>query len=194
MQAKRESWEQYSKKLCELFFDDLVFIDESGININMVRRYGRALGGERVVDSTPVNTPVNTTVIAGITPSGPIACSAWQGGTTKARLSEWVENTLLPALKPGAIVLMDNLAAHHSKEVRALLNGAHIPVFYLPPYSPDTNPIELLWSKMKEALRKLRIRDADKLPEAVKEILTQDITPENCVNWFKKDGYEAPVA
>lgn len=133
----------------------------------MERRYGRAIGGKRVVDSAPVNTPVTTTVIAGITANGPVACATWQGGTTTERMKNWVQNTLLPALSPGSILLMDNLAAHHAKDVTALLRDAHVPVIYLPPYSPDTNPIELMWSKMKEALRKPRIREADKLPDAV---------------------------
>lgn len=195
VQEKRENYRVYLDQLCEYnFYNDLVFVDESGVNINMERRYGRAPGGERVVDYAPVNTPVTTTVISAITSDGPLAQATWQGGTTKARLIEWVKNTLIPSLRPGQIIIWDNLAAHHSKEVVSLLQQARIAVLYTPPYSPDLNPIEMMWSKMKEALRKLRIRIADDLPAAVKEILEHNITRENCVGWFRKDGYVQPAA
>ena len=121
IQEKRENYRVYLDQLCKHnIYNDLVFVDESSVNINMERCYGRTPGGERVVDYGPVNTPVLTTVISAITSDGPLAQATWQGGTTKARLIEWVKNTLIPSLRPGQIIIWDNLAAHHSKEVVSL--------------------------------------------------------------------------
>ena len=152
VQKKRKEWKACIPELCEKSFDKLVFIDESGININLTRRYGRAPGAERVVDSAPVNRPVATTVISGMTSQGPIAWDMWSGGTTKDRFIAYVKNELAPSLLPGSIVIMDNLSAHHAAEVREILEEHGIEVRYLPPYSPDLNPIEELWSKMKTIL------------------------------------------
>ena len=193
MREKRTNFTDYMVALTGSFTDDFVFIDESGININMERRYGRAPGSERVIDYAPVNTPVNTTVIAGMTTQGPVAWDTWQGGTTKERLLDWVQNTLLPALHTGQVVIWDNLRVHHSQEVLDLLRKARIPVLSIPPYSPDFNPIEMMWAKMKEILRKLRIRAVDTLQEAVRYILAHQIAPDNCRGWFRRDGYIAQV-
>ena len=170
-----------------------MFIDESGININFTRRYGRAPGAERVVDSAPVNRPVATTVISGMTSQGPIAWDMWSGGTTKDRFIAYVKNELAPSLLPGSIVIMDNLSAHHAAEVREILEEHGIEVRYLPPYSPDLNPIEELWSKMKTILRKWRIRVRDVLCAAADDIFQRMFSPEDCINWFRHDGYVHPA-
>lgn len=193
VQKKRKEWKACIPELCEESFDKLVFIDESGININLTRRYGRAIGEERVVDSAPVNRPVATTVISGMTSQGPIAWDMWSGGTTKDRFIAYVKNELAPSLSPGSIVIMDNLSAHHAAEVREILKEHGIEVRYLPPYSPDLNPIEELWSKMKTILRKWRIRVRDVLCAATDDILQRMISSEDCIDWFRHDGYVPPA-
>lgn len=182
---RRKAWKAGQPELA----GNLVFPDGSGVNINMARRYGRAVGRARVVDHAPVNTPTNTTVISAITVDGPRASATWEGGTTKARFLDWLENTLAPTLRPGDIVVMDNLAAHHSKGVAEILEKAGASVMYLPPYSPDLNPIEEMWSKMKTFLREARIRVLDRLAPAVGGILRDRISPADCRGWFGHDGY-----
>lgn len=166
-------------------------MDESGANTNMTPRYGRALGGARVTDSVPLNTPTSTTFISLITLNGAQAFGAWKGGTTKERLLEWTDHVLIPSMKPGQILIPDNLPVHHCREFREKLAAAQIPVLYLPPYSPDKNPIEMLWAKVKTKLRQLKIRDADELSDAVRKILEEDITSSDCAGWFDKAGYKS---
>lgn len=192
VQKKREDWAETTAELCRTSYDKLVFLDESGININMTRRYGRALGGERVVDSAPVNTPVSTTVVCAMTSEGPLAWDMWSGGTTKARFVEYVKNELAPNLAPGSILVMDNLSAHHSREVHDVLHERGIEVLYLPPYSPDLNPIEKLWSKMKTILREWRIRVRDVLLMAADGVLQYRISSKDCTGWFRLGGYVLP--
>lgn len=163
------------------------FLDESGVNINLALKYGRAMNGLRVRDSVPLNTPTNTTVIAAMSDHGVVAPSTWTGGTTKERFLNYLREDLGPALEPGDILVLDNLAAHRAKEVEEIMGEFGVTVLYLPPYSPDRNPIEMCWSKMKEILRKLRIRDPELLVTEVKDILTTQITPENCAAWFRAD-------
>ena len=136
--------------------NNLVFLDESGININMTRHYARSKTNERAVDSTPLNTPCNTTILSSIRLDGRTAHTVYQGGTTAGRFAEYLEDTLLPTLSKDDIIIMDNMRSHHAKAVRQLLDSSGIRYLYLPPYSPDLNPIEKMWSKIKANLRKGR--------------------------------------
>lgn len=165
-----------------------MFLDESGINTNLVRRYGRSVGKTRVVDSAPLNTPRTTTVLSAIRLDGPCACITYEGGTTKERFLGYLRETLLPVLREGDCVVMDNLRTHHCKDVEPLIRSAGAIPLYLPPYSPDLNPIEKLWSKMKAILRKRRIRVKDALPSAVHNALNM-VSPADCRAWFLCAGY-----
>ena len=129
--------------------DKLVFIDESGVNTDMTRHYGRAVGKERVVDNAPENTPINTTILSSIRLNGETAFTTYSGGTTGDRFVEYLEKILIPTLHEGDIVIMDNMRSHHIKKVTEVLQKAKIQSLYLPPYSPDYNPIEKMWSKLK---------------------------------------------
>lgn len=164
-----------------------MFLDESGVNTNLVRRYGRAPGKQRVVDSAPLNTPKTTTVLSAMRLDGPFACQTYEGGTTKTRFLDYLREILVPALRPGDLVVMDNLSAHHTKGVDDLLRSAGAIPLYLPPYSPDLNPIEKMWSKMKTILRKLRIRVPSRLPSAVHQALSA-VSPSDCNGWFRCAG------
>ena len=166
----------------------LVFLDESGVNVDMARRYGRGRGGRRVVDHAPLSKPKSTTILSSIRLDGELAFTTFQGGTTGARFLTYLKDILIPTLRPGDIVVMDNLRTHHIQAVAELLHDAGAQVLYLPPYSPDLNPIEKLWSKVKAVLRKLRVRTADALAAAIPFALGS-ISSQNCVGWFRCAGY-----
>ena len=185
MQAKREQWSGFAKKTQA---SHLVFLDESGVNINITRRYGRGKGGQRVVDHAPLNTPKSTTILSSIRLDGEMAFTTFQGGTTGDKFLTYLKDVLIPTLRPGDIVVMDNLRTHHIQAVGELLHGAGAEVLYLPPYSPDLNPIEKLWSKVKAILRKLRVRSLDALDDAIRSALNC-VSADDCAGWFRCAGY-----
>lgn len=168
--------------------EKLVFLDKSGINTNLVRRYGRSVGKARVVDHAPFSTQKSTTVLSAIRLDGQFACMAFEGGTTKEHFREYLETVLLPLIHKGDYVAMDNLRTHHCSFVEELIRAAGATPLYLPPYSPDLNPIKKMWSKMKSILRKWRIRVKEKLVPAVHEALRL-VTPSDCSGWFINAGY-----
>lgn len=185
MKEKRAEWEEFMSK-CDA--EHLIFLDESGVNTNMTRLYGRGIGKARVEDHTPLNTPKTTTVLSSIRLDGSRATVTYTGGTTGVKFVDYLKNTLIPALKPGDIVVMDNLRSHHVNAVQELFAGTEFHLAYLPPYSPDLNPIEKMWSKMKSILRKLKIRNLDKLPDAIMSALKQ-VTATDSQHWFASCGY-----
>ncbi len=168
--------------------NNLVFLDESGININMTRHYARSKTNERAVDSTPLNTPCNTTILSSIRLDGRTAHTVYQGGTTAGRFAEYLEDTLLPTLSKDDIIIMDNMRSHHAKAVRQLLDSSGIRYLYLPPYSPDLNPIEKMWSKIKAKLRKEKVRIASRLPDAVEKAFST-VNSTDCLGWFRSCNY-----
>jgi len=185
VQAKREQWSGFAKTVQA---SHLVFLDESGVNIDMARRYGRGKGGRRVVDHAPLNTPQSTTILSSVRLDGEVAFTIFQGGTTGDKFLTYLKDVLIPTLHPGDIVVMDNLRTHHIQAVGELLHGAGAEVLYLPPYSPDLNPIEKLWSKVKAILRKLRVRSPDALDDAIHFALNC-VSAADCVGWFCCTGY-----
>ena len=185
MQEKREEWKELIKEIPK---EKLVFLDESGVNTNLVRRYGRSVGKTRVVDHAPFSTPQNTTVLSAIRQDGQFACTTFDGGSTKERFQEYLETVLLPSIHEGDYVIMDNLRTHHCNFVGELIRAKGATPLYLPPYSPDLNPIEKMWSKMKSILRKWRIRLKDRLIPAIHQAL-DSITPSDCLGWFACSGY-----
>ena len=167
--------------------DKLVFLDESGVNTDLSRRYGRAIGGERSVDKVPLNTPVSTTILSSIRLSGETSYTIYSGGTTREKFLDYLKNTLIPTLHEGDIVVMDNMRTHHVKEVQTLLQKAGMKLLYLPAYSPDLNPIENMWSKIKAILRKLKIRLSLLLPQGIAHAFSL-IRPSDCAGWFSAAG------
>ncbi len=184
MQIKRSSWRE---RISGTNADHQIYLDESGINTNLTRRYARALHGERAIDATPINTPTGTTVLSSIRLNGNLVYTTYQGGTTAQRFREYMEKQLIPSLEKDDLVIMDNMRSHHAKIVTELLDKAGISYVYLPPYSPDLNPIEKMWSKMKATLRKKKIRVASELPAAVKAALG-DVNTNDCKGWFRACG------
>ncbi len=141
-----------------------------------------------MVDRAPLNTPKSTTILSSIRLDGTMAFTTFQGGTTADKFLNYLKETLVPTLRPGDIVVMDNLRTHHIQAVGELLHGAGAEVLYLPPYSPDLNPIEKLWSKVKAILRKLRVRSPDALDDAIHFAL-DCVSAADCVGWFCCAGY-----
>lgn len=180
MQRKRAEWRE-----CIGTFprERLVFLDESSVNTNLVRRYGRSVGKTRVVDSAPFSTPKSMTILSAIRLDGQFACTEYEGGTTRERFLNYLENVLLPQIREGDYVVMDNLRTHHCQGVEDLIRAKGATPLYLPPYSPDMNPIEKMWSKMKSILRKMRVRVKEQLVPAVHQALAA-VTPSDCEGWF----------
>ena len=182
---KRKKW---AESITPDQLEHLVFLDESGVNIDMTRRYGRARSSERCVDHAPLNTPQTTTVLSSIRFDGEKAFTTYQGGTTGERFVAYLKDTLLPTLHPGDIVVMDNMRSHHVKAVRKLLEAAGMIPLYLPPYSPDLNPIEKMWSKIKSILRSWKIRSLDALPDAIRRAFDL-VSVQDCQHWFAVSSY-----
>ena len=184
VQAKRNTW---IENISGANAQHQVYLDESGINTNLTRHYAHAVHGKRAIDATPINTPAVTTVLSSIRLNGNLVYTTYQGGTTAQRFREYMEKQLIPSLEKDDVVIMDNIRSHHAKIVTELLDNASVSYMYLPPYSPDLNPIEKMWSKMKAILRKSKIRFASELPEAVKTAL-KTISKNDCKRWFHACG------
>ena len=118
-----------------------MFLDESGCNTDMTRRYAYSLGGSRAVDSVPLSKIKNTTILSSIQMDGTLHYTTFSGGTTAEEFKAYLENDLLPYLSSDSILIMDNMKSHHAKAVKALLDNSHVQYVYLPPYSPDLNPM-----------------------------------------------------
>ena len=185
VRRKREEWKCH---MSGSGAGNLVFLDESGVNTDLTRLYGRALSSQRAVDHAPLNTPRTTTVLSSIRLDGEKAFTTYQGGTTGERFVQYLKKTLLPTLRPGDIVVMDNMRSHHVKAVREILEAKGMKVLYLPPYSPDLNPIEKMWSKMKAILRKWKIRCLEQLPDAILRALAC-VSQLDCLHWFLDSDY-----
>jgi transposase len=169
--------------------DKLIFIDESGAKTNMTRLYGRARKGQRVVDDVPSGHWSTTTMISSMRLDGSTACMVVDGATNKDIFRAYVEHILLPTLKAGDIVVLDNLSAHKNKQVKDMLESAGAQLWFLPPYSPDLNPIEQMWSKIKAILRRLKARTEGALIDAIAKALDA-ITDNDARGWFKLCGYQ----
>ena len=163
-------------------------VDESCAKTDMTRLCGRCKGGARVVDSVPCRRWETTTMIGSLGADGSTALMIVEGATDGAVFRAYVKHVLLPVLQPGEIVIMDNLSSHKLPEVRQMIEGAGAELWYLPPYSPDLNPIEKMWSKVKEHLRAAKPRVTEEVEHAVRKAL-QRITPDDAQGWFNSCGY-----
>jgi transposase len=166
----------------------VVFIDETWAKTNMTRTYGRSLLGTRLVEKTPFGRWQTTTFLGALRAEGFIAPLTIDGPVNGPMFRAWVEQHLAPVLMAGDIVVMDNLSSHKVKGVREAIEAAGAELRYLPPYSPDLNPIELAFSKLKRLLRDGAERTVDKLIELCGRILDQ-FTEIECRNYFKHCGY-----
>jgi transposase len=187
VQAARALWHEHLK---DVPIEKLVFIDEAGAKTNMTRTHGRASPGVRVVDKVPHGHWKTTTMISAVRTSGPCAAAVVSGATDSEVFLAYVEHVLVPELSPGDVVILDNLSPHKAAGVRERIESAGATLLYLPPYSPDFNPIENMWSKVKGHLRSAAARTYEALQEAVTSAL-ETITPNDCRGFFRHCGYHA---
>ena len=165
-----------------------VFIDETGASTNLARRYGWSLCGERLVDVAPHGHWRTTTFVAGLRSCGIIAPLVLDGPMTGEAFRAYVEQFLAPTLSPGDVVVMDNLGAHKVAGVAEAIAAAGASILYLPSYSPDLNPIEQLFAKLKALLRKAAARTRDTLWDTIGELLDA-FTLQECRNYIENAGY-----
>ena len=150
----------------------LVFVDEMGTHTSLAPFYAYAPIGERAFFEIPRNRGTNTTLLSSLHPEGMWPSMSVEGATTKEVFEAYVEHFLAPALKPGQVVVMDNLGAHRPKKVRELIEGEGCELLYLPPYSPDFNPIEDAFAKIKGMLRQAGARTKDTLVDSLVEAIS----------------------
>jgi transposase len=169
-------------------FDRLKFVDESGLNIAMTRRFGRASPGQRVVDAVPKNFGKNISILGALSCQGLEAVMTVEGATDTQVFRVFVTQVLLPTLQPGDIVVMDNLSVHKVAGIQSVIEASGASLLFLPPYSPDWSPIEPCWSKLKTDLRGAKARSTEALDEAVTAAI-DTITPNDARGWFEHCGY-----
>jgi transposase len=166
----------------------LVFIDETWAKTNMTRTHGRCLRGKRLVAKVPHGRWRTLTFLAALRQDGITAPCVIDGPINGRAFLAYVEQVLVPTLKPGDIVVMDRLGSHKGKAVRAAIRKAGAKLFFLPPYSPDLNPIEQAFAKLKTLLRKAAERTVDATWKRIGELLDR-FTPQECNNYFANAGY-----
>ncbi|MGB8385281.1 MAG: IS630 family transposase [Dermatophilaceae bacterium] len=183
---QREAW--FANQL-DLDPERLVFIDETWATTNMARKKGRAPKGERLRASVPHGHWKTTTFVAGLRLTGLMAPMVLDGPINGLWFQAYVDQVLVPTLSRGDIVIMDNLGSHKGAGVRQAIEASGVKLIYLPPYSPDFNPIEKAFSKLKALLRKAAERTVDGLWNRIGELL-HALTPSECANFFAAAGYE----
>ena len=167
-----------------------MFIDETWASTNMARRYGRAPRGERLRVGVPHGHWKTTTFVAGLRRDGLVAPWVIDGAINREAFETYVEKMLVPELRRDDVVIMDNLSSHKGAKVRAMIEAAGAQLLYLPSYSPDFNPIELAFAKLKALLRKAAERTVEALWTAIGRLLDA-FTPTECANYFAAAGYDA---
>ena len=188
-----EARRQWPGKMAGVDPKDLVFLDETGANTAMQRTHGYAPKGRRVVASAPLAGWQAVTFVGALTAGGLVAPWALEGAMNGEWFLAYVEQILVPALRPGMVVVMDNLPSHKVGGVREAIEAAKCRLEYLPPYSPDLNPIEKAYSKLKRALRDWAARTVEGVYEGLRDIITR-FAPAECLNYFRHCGYVAATA
>ena len=185
MAAHRARWRVWQRFMDPAAF---VFLDETGASTNMVRRSGWSPRGERLIDAAPHGHWQTTTFVAGLKHDGIIAPLVFDGAMTGDIFRDYVEQFLAPALSPGDVVVLDNLQAHKAAGVEATIRAAGASLLYLPAYSPEFNPIEQFFAKLKALLRKAAARSQEALWTTIGQLLDA-FSPEECRNYIENSGY-----
>ena len=165
-----------------------VFIDESGANITLVPRYGRAPKGDRCPGSVPRNYHENLTLFASLSLDGLTSAMLLDGAADRVAFEVYLREILVPTLTPGQIVILDNLAVHKQRALRRLIHAAGCRVLFLPSYSPDFNPIELAFAEIKAYLRRMAARTREGLETEIGRAIDR-VTPQHAINYFRHCGY-----
>jgi transposase len=188
VKAKRAAWR--AEVMPGLDPDRLVFIDETWAKTNMARTHGYAPRGQRLDCPVPYGHWHTTTFVGALRSDGFIAPMVVDGAVNGAVFQAYVDQVLVPELRPGDVVVMDNLSSHAAAGIRRAIEGAGCRLLFLPPYSPDLSPIENAFAKLKGLLRKAAERAVDGLWAAIGRLLDA-ITPAECRNYFRHCGYSA---
>lgn len=187
MKAERAAWRE---EFAGIDPSRLVFVDETGASTAMDRTHGRSPSGVRVDGPVPHGHWKVVTLTAAVRLGGVGACLAFDGATNTASFATYVEKCLVPTLRPGDVVILDNLSCHKTAEAARLIAAAGAELRFLPAYSPDLNPIERMFSKLKAWLRAAKARTIDGLIEAMGDAL-RAVRPADIVGWFRHSGYQA---
>ena len=181
----RDEWQEFQKTVdaCRL-----IFLDESGLKTNMTRLYGRAHGGNRCLDSAPCGHWETVTILSSIRLDGETESLVFEGAVDRKMFDAYIKEILAPTLRPGDIVVMDNLSAHKSQEACNAISKRQAKALFLPAYSPDFNPIEKMWSKIKQILRGIKPRTEKELLAATATALNA-VTDRDAQGWFDSCGY-----
>ena len=185
MAAARRQWRE-TLPLREA--QSYVFVDESGVTTDLLRRYARSLRGTRIGDHAPCGHWQTHTVVAALRPTALTATAVFDGPIDSDTFCAYVEQILVPTLRPGDVVVLDNLAVHKQPEVRLAIEQAGARLRFLPPYSPDFNPIEMAFAKLKSHLRQSAARNLDELQDALARSLTS-FRPTHCQGFFRHARY-----
>jgi transposase len=189
VQAERAAfWEEIAK----INPDDLVFVDESGIATDMVRLYARAENGKRAHGTVPNRHHRKLTLLGGLSTAGLIAMMTIEAATNQPVFLAFACEVLVPALRPGQVVVLDNLSPHKAPAVRKAIEAAGCKLLFLPPYSPDFSPIEPCWSKLKTLLRGIGARTLDALDGALLSTMDR-ISVSDARSWFAHCGYAVAI-
>lgn len=184
----RAAWRE---AVAQLDPEQFVFVDESGTHTSLTRLYGWAPHDRRATGSVPRNHGKNTTLVAALAPEGLREPWLIEGAMTTETFEWYIRNELVPRLRPGQVVVLDNLSAHKAASIRQAIESQGCALLFLPPYSPDFTPIEQAFSKIKAILRGLGARTRDALQEAVR-LAIEAITRDDVAAWFAHAGYALP--
>lgn len=169
-----------------------VFLDECGVTTDLLRRYGRSPRGTRLHDHTPCGHWQTHTVIAGLRLEGLTAPAVFDGPIDNPSFLAYIDQILVPTLRPGDVVVLDNLVIHKQPAVRAAIEAVGATVRYLPPYSPDLNPIEQVFAKLKAFLRAARPRSFDDVCALMRDAIPR-FAPAECGHYMQHAGYRVPT-
>jgi len=183
-EANQKRRQEFVARIAATPPEHLIFLDESGVTTSMTRLRARCLGGRRIHEATPGGHWKILTVLGAMSYNGMVATMTIEEATDADIFLAYIEQVLCPALKPGDVVVMDNLSAHKVNGVQELIEKAGAEVLYLPPYSPDLNPIEKAWAKLKQLLRSAKARTKEALDQAITEALRR-ITQQDAKAWFR---------
>jgi transposase len=184
--TRRQAWFDAQRELAAA---SLIFLDETAAATNLARRYGRAPRGQRLRVGIPQGHWKTTTFVAGLRRSGMVAPFLLDSAINRTAFETYLARVLVPELRSGDVVVMDNLSSHKGARVRDMIAAAGATLLYLPPYSPDLNPIENAFSKLKALLRKAAERTVNGLWDAIGRLI-DDFTPAECANFFANAGYD----
>ena len=168
-----------------------MFLDESGLNLSMSRSHAWVKRGEEHIDRIPMNWGKNLTLLGAIRLSGWVVLSTMFATANGDRFVDWLRRKLLPKLRRGDVIVMDNLRAHHDPRIAPICRKHGVRVLYQPPYSPDLNPIESAWALQKQHVRRHAPRTADHLRRVARRARYR-VTQRHCRNWFAHAGYPVP--